>query len=82
MELDRRDAFGALLADGIHDRSALEIIERDDGFIDAGRMDRYFASFRQWLPPQRRAMRFARGRVLDVWLWGRTGGASSSRSRP
>jgi SAM-dependent methyltransferase len=54
------------LADGLHDRSVLEIIERDDGFIAAGRVDRYFDPFRKWSPLQRRAMRFVRGRVLDV----------------
>ena len=42
-----------------------EIVERDDGFIDADRI-RYFAPPRRWLPVERRALRFVRGRVLDA----------------
>jgi len=42
-----------------------EIVERDDGFIDADRI-RYFAPMRRWLPVERRALRFVRGRVLDA----------------
>ena len=42
-----------------------EIVERDDGFIDTDRI-RYFAPMRRWLPVERRALRFVRGRVLDA----------------
>jgi SAM-dependent methyltransferase len=42
-----------------------EIVERDDGFIDAARIS-YFAPMRRWLPVERRALRFVRGRVLDA----------------
>ena len=42
-----------------------EIVERDDGFIDTDRI-RYFAPVRRWLPVERRALRFVRGRVLDA----------------
>ena len=44
-----------------------EIIERDDGFIDAtGGPANYFAPFRRWAPAERQALRFVRGRVLDT----------------
>ncbi len=55
------DAFGAALLDA----AAHEIIERDDGYLDAARMD-YFAPVRRWPPVERRALRWVRGRVLDV----------------
>jgi SAM-dependent methyltransferase len=55
------DAFGRMLLDGI----GPEIVERDDGFIDASRMG-YFAPVRGWAAVERRALRFVRGRVLDV----------------
>jgi SAM-dependent methyltransferase len=46
---------------------AKEIVERDDGFIEAtDGPAAYFQPYRRWPGHQRRAMRFARGRVLDV----------------
>ena len=62
------DAYGALLLAALDDRSVREIIERDDGFIEAGGYtgEMYLAPFRRWPARQRRAMRFVRGRVLDV----------------
>ena len=46
----------------------LEIVERDDGFIMASRfgLESYFAAYRKWPSRQRRALRLAQGRVLDV----------------
>jgi SAM-dependent methyltransferase len=61
------DAFGRLLLDHLEGRHAWEIIERDDGlFLTGGPPATYFAPFRRWLGMERRAMRLARGRVLDV----------------
>jgi SAM-dependent methyltransferase len=42
-----------------------EIVERDDGFV-ATSMLNYFAPVRRWAAVERRALRFVRGRVLDV----------------
>lgn len=42
-----------------------EIIERDDGFIDAAMLN-YFAPVARWPAVERRALRWVRGRVLDV----------------
>jgi SAM-dependent methyltransferase len=55
------DAFGQMLLDG----PGMEIIERDDGFLDAVRMV-YFAPVAQWPAVERRALRWVRGRVLDA----------------
>ena len=46
----------------------MEIVERDDGFIDASKLGTalYLAPFGRWPAHHRRAMRFVRGRVLDV----------------
>ena len=42
-------------------------MERDDGHIEAlPTPPRYFAPFRRWPAHQRRALRFVRGRVVDV----------------
>lgn len=47
------------------DRAEPEIVERDDGFITTSMLV-YFAPSRRWAAVERRALRFVRGRVLDV----------------
>ncbi|HKC22397.1 MAG TPA: class I SAM-dependent methyltransferase [Gaiellaceae bacterium] len=44
----------------------MEVVERDDGCVFTGAADWYLAAFRSWWPQERRAMRFVRGRVLDL----------------
>lgn len=63
-----QDAYGHLLLAHLDGRPATEIVERDDGFIEAGAVGPagYFAPFRKWWKVERDALRFARGRVLDV----------------
>jgi SAM-dependent methyltransferase len=65
---EHEDAYGRLLLGFLEgDTLAKEIVERDDGFINAGLGPAvYFDPFRRWPAHQRRAMRFVRGRVLDV----------------
>jgi SAM-dependent methyltransferase len=62
------DAYGALLLAAVEGEEAIEIVERDDGLIMAGRLGTpaYLAPFRRWPARQRQAMRLVRGRVLDV----------------
>jgi SAM-dependent methyltransferase len=60
------DAFGHLLTDLVAGRSVIEVVERDDGCVFTGDPSYYVAPFRAWWPQERRAMRFVRGRVLDV----------------
>lgn len=60
------DAFGQLLWHYCQFHEGTEIIERDDGLIQAGDDQRYFSPFRQWPPEEREAMRYVHGRVLDI----------------
>lgn len=61
------DAFGRLLLDHLEGGPAWEIVERDDGLImTGGPPEMYFRPFRRWPGMERRAMRWVRGRVLDV----------------
>lgn len=62
------DGYGALLLAALEGNASPEIVEREDGFIDASVFGPalYFAPFRKWPPHVRRGMRFVRGRVLDV----------------
>lgn len=69
MPLDERsDAYGAMLLAGLEGRPVVEIVERDDGFIDASKFGTalYLAPFRRWPAHHRAGMRYARGRVLDI----------------
>lgn len=61
-----QDAFGHLLTDAAAGRRVIEVVERDDGCVFTGDPSYYLAPFRRWWPQERRAMRFVRGRVLDV----------------
>jgi SAM-dependent methyltransferase len=64
---EREDAFGRMLLDHLEGKQAHEVLERSDGYVDVtGGPKAYFDPFRRWLPVERRAMRFVRGRVLDV----------------
>jgi SAM-dependent methyltransferase len=62
------DPYGAMLLDTVEGRAfgEQEIIERDDGFFDTSTIDYYLAPFRRWDAVERRALRYVRGRVLDV----------------
>jgi SAM-dependent methyltransferase len=64
----RYDAYGQLLVAALEGTEVVEIVERDDGFISASVMGPrvYLAPFRRWPSHHRRAMRYAKGRVLDV----------------
>src|SRR5947207_11823097 len=57
-----------MLLAGLEDPEILEIVERDDGFIIASRFgpEIYLSRYRKWPSRLRRALRLARGRVLDV----------------
>ena len=61
------DAFGQELWAYYKGNEALEIVERDDGYIDACTSPKtYFSEFENWSLPQQKAMKFAKGRVVDI----------------
>ena len=61
------DAFGRALLDSAEGRPGSVVVERDDGFVfQEGGRSFYEAPFRRWEPHERGALRYARGRVLDV----------------
>jgi SAM-dependent methyltransferase len=63
-----QDAYGRLILDYLETGEGTEVVERADGFIDAGMYApaAYFAPLRRWPKAERQAIRLARGRVLDV----------------
>ncbi len=65
---DKQDAFGHLLTDYQNGEENVEIIEREDGYIDISRLGplTYFAEYTEWAEHQKLAMGYATGRVLDI----------------
>ena len=63
-----QDAYGQQLLAQYYSREAtVEIIERDDNYIDTGSdAGMYFSEYRQWSPLEKRAVKLVKGRVLDV----------------
>lgn len=71
MLTDKQDAFGHEIHDYFRDverrRPIMEIVERDDGYIDAsGGPAVYFSEYKKWPAYQRKAVRYARGCILDI----------------
>ena len=61
------DAFGHALMDWVRGGTTPEVYERDDGCLDVGAgPDLFLAEYRQWPRAERQAVRYVRGRVLDV----------------
>ncbi len=64
---DHQDAYGHELLDYFNGMHGSEIVERDDGYIDVTVDNKfYFTSYRDWTPHEKKAILYARGRVLDV----------------
>src|SRR5689334_10336997 len=61
-----------MLLRGLAGEDVAEIAERDDGYVAVSIFGArgYFAPIRRWPAVERRAMRFVRGRVLDVGCGG------------
>ncbi len=63
---ESQDAHGHLMYDFFKGQEVFEIVERDDGYIQALPMTLYFDEYRQWPRIEKNAMKHVRGRVLDV----------------
>ncbi|UCC33255.1 MAG: class I SAM-dependent methyltransferase, partial [Candidatus Bathyarchaeota archaeon] len=61
-----QDAFGQKLMAAYKGEEVYEIVERDDGYIRAMPMQRYLVGFEDWKPMEQEAMRYVKGRVLDI----------------
>jgi SAM-dependent methyltransferase len=62
----KEDAFGHALFDAYKDEDVFEVLERDDGFVDAMETKEYFSNYDKWSPIEQKAMQFVKGRILDV----------------
>ena len=63
----KQDAYGAAMWDYFRSQGGYEIVERDDGLATTSSgPPAYMAPFKDWPDRQKRAIRLARGRVLDI----------------
>ena len=64
---DWQDAFGHEIYDYFSGKGGYEIIERDDGYFALSAGPRhYFLEFEEWPASEKEAVKYVRGRVLDV----------------
>jgi SAM-dependent methyltransferase len=61
-----RDAYGQEIWNCYQGNSIYELVERDDGFLDLGSALTYFQEHSNWPFPEREAIQYAHGRVLDI----------------
>jgi SAM-dependent methyltransferase len=66
----QQDAYGQEIMLILQGHDVAEIIERDDGYIDSMGGHYLLAPFAKWDVNERKAIRLARGRVLDVGAGG------------
>jgi len=62
----KEDAFGQTLWAAYKGEEVFEVVERDDGLINATKIAGYFSDYEDWAPIEQEAVRFVKGRVLDI----------------
>ena len=68
---DHEDAFGHGIYDQYHGIVVEEVIERDDGYVDVSLGPAsYLSEYDDWPKHVQRAMRYAKGSVLDIGCGG------------
>lgn len=60
------DALGQMIWACYKGRKVFQIVERDDGLINAVTPKRYFSDYEHWHPIEQEAMEFVKGKVLDI----------------
>ncbi|PTD93545.1 hypothetical protein C9439_07260 [archaeon SCG-AAA382B04] len=60
------EVFGRYLLDYYKGKDCFEITEREDGFISCTPIERYFRGYFSWPDSERIAIRYAKGKVLDI----------------
>jgi len=60
------DAVGQAIWACYEGRKSFEVVERDDGYFDVVSPNLYFSEFEDWGLHEKKAMGFAKGRILDL----------------
>ena len=62
-----QDAYGQEILAYFNGKDSFEAIERDDKYLDVSAgSPHYFADYAKWSPREKSAIKFAKGRVLDI----------------
>ena len=62
-----KDAYGREIYDYYQGNGGFEVIESETGYIDlSGGSVGYFADYKSWPPFEKKAIRFAWGKVVDI----------------
>jgi len=62
-----KDAYGQEIWTHFKGKEGYEIVEREDGYFSVSSGPKtYFSQFKDWSENEKKAMRFVRGRILDV----------------
>ena len=61
-----KDASGQAIWAAFNGKYGFEVVERDDGFIVGGTTAQYFSEFKDWLPHEKKAIKYAKGKILDI----------------
>ena len=62
----KEDVFGQVFLAAHKGAEVDHVIERDDGFVTSNSAKGYFSDYEAWSPDEQKAMRFVKGRVLDI----------------
>ncbi len=63
----KKDAYGQEVWAYLNGKKSYEIVERDDGLVDfSGGVQDYFKDFKSWPKYQKEAIKFAKGKALDI----------------
>lgn len=62
----KKDATGQAIWAAFNEKYGFEVVERDDGFVVGGTTAQYFSEFKDWLPHEKKAIKYAKGKVLDI----------------
>lgn len=61
------DVFGQLIENFYRGKNAFSVVERDDGYINVDEgADLYLADYRDWESHEKKAIKYAKGRFLDI----------------
>ena len=62
----KKDATGQAIWAAFNGKYDFEVVEREDDYIVGGTTEQYFTEFKDWLPHEKKAIRFAKGKILDI----------------
>ncbi len=65
--MNNKDAYGQEIIRYYKGKPSFEVIERDDGFVNlSGGAGSYFSEYKDWAAHEKKAIKFANGRCLDI----------------